>query len=114
VSDVVQANLLAATVSDPVATGQAYNVACGEETSLNELFHMIRLGLRRYHPAVVDARPRYAAARQGDIRRSVAEIAKAREGLGYMPAFRVATGLAQALHWYASRAQRSGPEAASA
>jgi UDP-N-acetylglucosamine 4-epimerase len=114
VSDVVQANLLAATVDDPGATGQVYNVACGEETSLNELFHMIRLGLRRYHPAVVDARPRYEDARQGDIRRSVAEIAKAREGLGYMPAFRVATGLAQALHWYASRAQRSGPEAASA
>jgi UDP-N-acetylglucosamine 4-epimerase len=114
VSDVVQANLLAATVSNPAATGQAYNVACGEETSLNALFSMIQLGLTRYHPAVAEARPQYLDARLGDIRRSVADIAKARAGLGYMPAFRAATGLAQALKWYAARAQSQDAKAASA
>ncbi len=114
VSDVVQANLLAATVCDESATGQAYNVACGAETSLNELFQMIQSGLTRYHPAVADARPRYQSARQGDIRRSVADIARARAALGYMPVFHAATGLAQALKWYASRAQSLGPKAASA
>ena len=45
IDNVVQANLLAATVEDPLALGQAYNIALGDQTSLLELYDMIR------HPA---------------------------------------------------------------
>lgn len=38
IDNTVQANLLAATTENPAAINQIYNVACGDQTSLNELF----------------------------------------------------------------------------
>lgn len=112
VANAVQANVLAATTSDPAATGEAYNVACGKETSLNELFRMIQQGLTSAHPSVARARPLYSEARQGDIRRSLADIGKARRLLGYEPTHRAAAGLAEALAWYTARSQPAGASAA--
>jgi UDP-N-acetylglucosamine 4-epimerase len=103
VANAVQANILAATVGDAAATGGAYNVACGQETSLNELFRMIKLGLARFHPPAAAATARHTAPRQGDIRRSLADIGKARRLLGYEPTHGVALGLGEALGWYAAR-----------
>jgi UDP-glucose 4-epimerase len=85
VADVVQANILAATV--PAASGRAYNVGCGRETSLNTLVAMI--GRAAGHPLS----PTYAPARAGDIRRSVADITRARAELGYEPKVTVEAGL---------------------
>ena len=45
IDNVVQANLLAATVEDPVALGQAYNIALGDQTTLTQLFDLIRDGV---------------------------------------------------------------------
>ncbi len=42
VANVVQANLLAATEMDPDALNQIYNIALGDRTTLNELFHYLR------------------------------------------------------------------------
>src|SRR5207342_3720273 len=42
IANVVQANLLAAAGSGADASGQSYNIACGESTSLRELFYLIR------------------------------------------------------------------------
>jgi UDP-N-acetylglucosamine 4-epimerase len=100
VANAVQANILAATAPDASATAQAYNVACGQETSLNELFGMIRSGLSASHPAVLGMEPRYEPERQGDIRRSLADISKARRLLGYAPTHSVDAGLEEALGWY--------------
>ncbi|HEX8944324.1 MAG TPA: SDR family oxidoreductase [Gemmatimonadaceae bacterium] len=104
VANAVQANLLAAT-ADKHATGEVYNIACGHETSLNELFRMIRLGLTGYQPSVAQQKPVYDGFRPGDIRRSVANISKARRSLGYEPVVSVAEGLGEALEWYAARAR---------
>jgi UDP-N-acetylglucosamine 4-epimerase len=106
VTNAVQANILAAT-ADPDATGGAYNVACGEETTLNELFRTIQAAIARYHPSVSMAEPRYAEPRQGDIRRSLADIGKARRQLGYEPSHRAAAGLDEVLGWYAARSDAS-------
>ena len=108
IANAVQANLLAATTPDAAATGEVYNVACNEETSLNELFRMIQAGLTKHHPAVATARPKHAEARQGDIRRSLADIGKARRLLGYEPTHRVSDGLAEALAWYTARSHSAG------
>lgn len=101
-SDVVQANLLAA-VAPRSAVGEAYNIGCGCETSLNELFRMIRLGLAGYETDVASQTPVYESFRPGDVRRSVADISKARRFLGYEPTYSVAEGLGEALEWYATR-----------
>ena len=106
VSDVVQANLLAA-FAPTFAAGEVYNVGCGCETSLNELFRMIRLGLAGYETDVAAQTPVYENFRPGDVRRSVADISKARRFLGFEPTFSVAEGLGEALEWYAARAHEA-------
>lgn len=100
VDNVVQANLLAASVRDPVALNQSYNVAVNGKTTLNELFDIIRTLLQTRHPHVRDMRPTYRAFRPGDVRLSQADIGKAARLLGYRPAWRVREGLAQAIGWY--------------
>ena len=106
VSDVVQANLLAAVAADS-AVGEVYNVGCGTETSLNELFRMIRLGLAGFEAELASHEPVYEAFRPGDIRRSVADISKARRRLGFEPTMTVAEGLGEALEWYVAQARET-------
>ena len=45
IDNAVQANLLAATTSNPEAIDQVYNVAVGDRTTLNELYQSILDGL---------------------------------------------------------------------
>jgi UDP-N-acetylglucosamine 4-epimerase len=45
VANVVQANLLAACSEHSLAQGEVYNVAVGERTTLNQLFHALRAAL---------------------------------------------------------------------
>jgi UDP-N-acetylglucosamine 4-epimerase len=103
VANVVQANLLAATVSNPKAVNQLYNIALGAETSLNDLFNLLRHHLAPSHPHLLHFKPRHADFRPGDILHSRADISKARRWLDYRPAYTVALGLDEALDWYASQ-----------
>ncbi len=106
VANAVQANLLAATTENVEARGQAYNIAVGDRTTLNELFEMIRAALAPRFPAVASIVPQYRDFRQGDIRHSLAAIGKAVKLLGYEPTDRVEQGLAKAMDWYVARAAR--------
>ena len=103
VDNVVQANLLAATVADPAAVGQVYNVAVGGRLSLNDLAAALRELLRARHPALVVPPPRHQDFRAGDVRHSQADIGKARRLLGYAPTHGVREGLAEAMPWYEAR-----------
>jgi UDP-N-acetylglucosamine/UDP-N-acetylgalactosamine 4-epimerase len=105
VANVVQANLLAATVEDVNATGQAYNIACAESVTLNHLFHMMRNRLALTDPVFSFALPQYDPFRPGDIRFSCASIGKARQMLSFSPTHSVAQGLDEALDWYVERAR---------
>ena len=102
VANVVQANLLAATAPEEGVTGEVYNVALGDRTTLNELFAAIRDGLAAYAPEVAGARVSYRDPRPGDVRHSQADITKARERLGYRPTHTVTQGMRETLAWYAS------------
>jgi UDP-N-acetylglucosamine 4-epimerase len=105
VANVVQANLLAATVGDANVTGQTFNVACAQSVSLNQLFHMIRDCLALSDPRFSTAAPQHDPFRPGDIRFSCASIEKARQLLRFSPTHSVAEGLAEALQWYVNRAR---------
>ncbi len=100
IDNVVQANLLAAATTNPQAVNQVYNVALGERTTLNELFHMIQRALRRQAPELPEQKPNYREFRPGDIRHSQADIHKAQRLLGYIPARRIEEGLDLAMTWY--------------
>jgi len=107
VANVVQANLLAATIEDVNATGQAYNIACAESVTLNHLFQMMRARLALDDPVFSFALPQYDPFRPGDIRFSCASIEKAQQMLSYSPTHTVAQGLEEALDWYVERAERA-------
>jgi UDP-N-acetylglucosamine 4-epimerase len=100
VDNVVQMNLRAALADDPAALNQAYNVAHGEMTSLNELFEIIRALLGRRQPHLKAVRPLYREPRRGDILLSRADIGKAQRLLGYAPTMRIMDGLESTMDWY--------------
>ena len=101
IENVVQANLLAATVEDPVALGQAYNIALGDQTSLTELYDMIRATLAKRLPQIAQVRAMHREPRRGDVQFSRADISKAQRLLGYRPAVRIMEGLQKTVDWYA-------------
>ena len=76
---------------------QAYNIAVGENTSLNRLLEILRSLLE------LDVQPEYRPFRAGDVRHSLADISLARKLLGYEPTHTLATGLKEALPWYVNR-----------
>ena len=100
IDNVVQANLLAATADNPEALNQVYNVACGEQTSLLELFELVKGIVAQHRPQARGARPVHRETRRGDLRFSLADISKARRLLGYDPAWRVGAGLEKTAEWY--------------
>ena len=101
VDNVVQANLLAALTDNPAAVNQAYNVAHGEQTTLNELFELMRLLMLPRLPHMKTVRAVHRAPRRGDLPRSLASIDKAARLLGYKPSFNLRSGLQQTIDWYA-------------
>jgi len=93
VANAVQANILAATTDNNDAWNQAYNVACGKQTTLEELFRMIRDAVSELHPEAAKIEPKYEDFRPGDIRHSLADVGKAEKLLGYEILFEVQKGL---------------------
>ena len=93
VSDIVQANLLAAGTDD--ADYQAVNVGTGVATSVREIADLLRTGLGKdkIEPELVG---RY---REGDIRHCVSDITKARTLLGFEPKVKLDAGLTELLGW---------------
>ncbi len=100
IANVVQANLLAATTANPAALNLAYNVACGERATLNQLYAQIQDGLRRRDARLPAQKPVHQEFRAGDVRHSLADISAAQKLLGYAPTHRMAEGLEAALDWY--------------
>ncbi len=100
VANAVQANMLAALTDDPQALNCVYNVAVGEQTSLQQLFEILRSLLVADRPALHVADPIHRPFREGDVRHSLADIAAARRLLGYEPTHTLAEGLREALSWY--------------
>ncbi|MBI5775192.1 MAG: NAD-dependent epimerase/dehydratase family protein [Verrucomicrobia bacterium] len=100
IANVVQANLLAATTTNPEALNQAYNIAIGERSTLNELYAALRDRLACTDASVKNQKPTYRDFRVGDVRHSLADISKARRLLGYAPQFQLGEGLDLAFDWY--------------
>jgi len=96
VDNVVQANLLAATVQNKRALNQVYNIAMGERTTLNQLYTFIR----DIFKAPTSVKPIYKDFRKGDVRHSLADIDKAKDFLGYVPEYNLSDGLLIAKDWY--------------
>jgi UDP-N-acetylglucosamine 4-epimerase len=101
VANAVQANLLAANVKELTSSSQVFNVAVGDRTTLNELFSLLYDCLKgECHLTSITTAPKFREFRAGDVRHSQANINKAREILGYSPAYKLRAGISQAMPWY--------------
>lgn len=100
INNVIHANEMAATVDNSAAMNQVYNVAYGENTSLNELFDILRNELAIFDADIQLVKPVYAPNREGDIPHSLASIKKAQDLLNYQPEFSARQGLKEAVQWY--------------
>lgn len=87
VANAVNANILALFTDNKEAVNQVYNIACGHQTSLLELFNMLK------QHAGSDMQPILGPERAGDVKHSLANIDKAKTLLGYEPAVSVEEGL---------------------
>ncbi len=103
IENVVQANILAGTVQDPEAVNKVYNVALGEQTSLNQLFKSLSELLAARDDSFRGTPPVYRDFRAGDVRFSRADISKAKRHLGFKPTCKVHDGLERAIEWYVAR-----------
>lgn len=102
IQNAVQANLLAATTTQPEARNQVYNVAVGDRTTLNDLFRLIRDTLVP-HGVAPGTEPTYRDFRAGDVRHSLADVSKANRLLGYVPSLPLAQGVEVAMPWYVNQ-----------
>ncbi|PZF72026.1 SDR family oxidoreductase [Taibaiella soli] len=94
VSNAVQANILGMLCQNEAAFGNVYNVAVGENFSVNYLYESIREMLGEKHEAT------YRDPRAGDIRNSLADISKVKDLLGYQPAMRFMDGLKDTVDYF--------------
>ncbi len=94
VENAVQANLLSIFTSNAEAVNQVYNIACGKQISLLQLFD----GLKK--EAASSLKPVHGPERTGDVKHSMAEISKAEKLLGYSVSVSLKEGLRLTYQWY--------------
>ncbi len=100
VENAVQANVLALfygleqTDSNVLKSHEVYNVACGDQTSLNQIIHVLQEITGK------SLEPLYGPERTGDVRHSKASISKIADKLKFQPRQRFVEGLGLVLDGY--------------
>jgi UDP-N-acetylglucosamine 4-epimerase len=93
VENAVQANIRAMLVH-PLSKHEVFNVACGDQITLNEIIELLGLISQR------KIKPTYGPERIGDIRHSKASIEKIKNIIGYNPEYFFKDGLSIVYKWY--------------
>lgn len=92
VENVVSANILACQVEK--TAGEVINIATSQRISLNQLYTYLTQIVKK------DIPPKYAPARTGDVKHSLADITLAEKLLGYRPTIDLKEGLEQTVAWF--------------
>ena len=99
IGNVIQGNLLAATVPAEQVAGEVFNMATGGQVSLNDLVEMLQEITGANIPPV------HHSPRPGDIKHSRANISKAQERIGFSPDYPLLEGLRLTTDWFRGRGQ---------
>ena len=93
VSNVVHFNDKSLFTPNDLAMNQTYNVACGQETTLNEIVKKLQ--------KITSKTPRssYGSSRPGDVKHSLASIQKGKNLLGYEVQTFIDEGLEDVINW---------------
>ncbi len=100
VDNAVQANIAALFADKKEALNQVYNIAYGSQTTLSELFEVLK------QEAGSTLSPHFGPERAGDVKHSLADISKAKNLLGYNPQTSVEQGLKITYNWYKKNSAR--------
>lgn len=112
VDNVVEANLLAMKTDNPEAFGKVYNVGTGKQTSLNDLFKLIKASLIDIYETngskgridqIKSIEPIYDSFRKGDVRHSLASIKSLSEHVGYIPIIGLHEGIKLTCHFFSNQ-----------
>lgn len=94
VDNAVQVNVKGMLTDNAAATNKVYNVAVGENFSVNYLFDACKMHLQSDAVAV------HREERAGDIRNSLADISLAKNLLGYEPSKKFEAGLRETIEFF--------------
>jgi UDP-N-acetylglucosamine 4-epimerase len=94
IDNAVQVNIKGMLTHNPEALNKAYNVAIGENFSVNYLYNACTEYLQSDFAAT------YREPREGDIRDSLADISLAKELLGYEPGKKFKDGLEETIKFF--------------
>lgn len=94
VDNAIQVNIKAMLSENVQADNKVYNVAVGENFSVNYLYNSVKKYLNS------DWEPVYREPRAGDIRNSLADISLARQLLGYIPTRKFEEGLMETIDFF--------------
>jgi nucleoside-diphosphate-sugar epimerase len=94
IQNAVDANLLAMKAPALQAAGQIFNVATGKRADLNQAFQLLK-NITGYTGEV-----KYAPARSGDVKHSLADLSRTEKHLGYKPTVDFEEGLRRTVDWY--------------
>lgn len=100
VDNAVQANIAALFTTNDKAVNEVYNIACGDQTSLLQLFDALK------QEAGSSIMPVHGPDRMGDVKHSLADVTRARTLLGYDPVVSVKEGLRNTFAWYKNNTDR--------
>ena len=97
VKDVADATIMALKAEKKKVTGEVFNIAYGKTTNLLELVRLINKFTGK------SIKPKFTEARKGDIKKSLADISKAKRLLGYKPKSSLEQGLKKTIKWIEGR-----------
>jgi len=97
ITNALHANDLALFTENPEALNAVYNVACGEQNTLNEMVACLQKITGK------NIQPEYGPERIGDVKHSKADIEKIQKYLGYKPQVLFSEGLQKVFNWYAEK-----------
>lgn len=104
IENVVQANIKAALTDNKKAVNQVYNVAFGDNTSLNQLVEAIKKGLSALNIST-SSKVTHGPERQGDVKHSLADISKANAHFDYNPEYDFTEGIAHTIKYYIANSE---------
>ncbi len=96
VDNVVHGNLLA--MARKGIDGEVFNIACHEEFSVLDIFNCLKKIMK-----VRDVKPVFRPRRPGDVRRTFADISKAKRELGFKVQTRFYPGLEKTVAWFLTK-----------
>ena len=101
VDNAVQINIKGMLTDNAEAINKVYNVAVGENFSVNYLYNACKQNLQS------DFEATYREPRAGDIRNSLADISLAKNLLGYQPTKKFEDGLTETIEYFKKMYQMS-------